>query len=84
MPLAFFSRKLSDTKKHPWHWDDCCQKAFDRIKATLAQDLVLVYPDFIKPFEIFTDASATKLGAVIAQNNRPLAFFSRKLSDTQK
>jgi hypothetical protein len=38
----------------------------------------------LKPFEIYTDASTTQLGAVIAQDNRPLAFFSRKLSKTQQ
>ena len=43
-----------------------------------------MYPDFSKPFEIYTDASATQLGAVITQDIRPLAFFSRKLLDTQK
>ena len=46
--------------------------------------IVLAYPDYSEPFEIYTDASATQLGAVITQKNRPLAFFSRKLSDTQK
>ncbi len=39
---------------------------------------------YLKPFEIYTDASATQLGAMIAQDNRPIAFFSRKLSKMQK
>ncbi len=30
------------------------------------------------------DASSTQLGAVITQDNRPIAFFSRKLSETQQ
>jgi hypothetical protein len=30
------------------------------------------------------DASSTHLGAVIAQDNRPIAFFSRKLSVMQQ
>jgi hypothetical protein len=40
--------------------------------------------DFSKPFEIYTDASSMQLGAVITQDNRPIALFSRKLSETQQ
>ncbi len=44
---------------------------------------MLAYPDFLKPFEIYTNASTKQLGAVITQKNRPIAFFSRKLSGAQ-
>jgi len=44
---------------------------------------VLAYPCFSKPFEIYTNASTLQLGAVITQENRPIAFFSRKLSGAQ-
>ncbi len=43
----------------------------------------MAYPDYSKVFEIYTDASSKQLGAVITQDNRPIAFFSWKLSDTQ-
>ncbi len=76
--------KANGTKKVPWHWYEKHQKSFDLVKATIVQDVVLAYPDYSKPFEIYTDASKTQLGAVITQNNRPLGFFSRKLSDTLK
>jgi hypothetical protein len=44
----------------------------------------LAYPDFSKVFEIYTDASSKQLGVVITQDNRPIAFFSRKLSPAQR
>jgi hypothetical protein len=40
--------------------------------------------DFLKPFEVYTDASSMQLGAVITQDNRPIAFIIRKLSKTQQ
>jgi hypothetical protein len=50
----------------------------------MAKETVEAYPDFLKPFEIYTDTSSTQLGAVIIQDNRPIAFFSRKLSKMQQ
>ena len=45
---------------------------------------LLSYPDFNLPFEIHTNASHTQLGVVISQNNKPIAFYSRKLQPTQR
>ncbi len=75
--------KKNGTKKKPWRWESIHQQAFDIIKATIAKEVVLAYPDFTKPFKIYTNASTTQLGEVITQGNRPIAFFSRKLSKAQ-
>ncbi len=75
--------KKNTTKKKPWQWESIHQQAFDNIKATIAKEVILAYPDFTKPFEIYTDASTMQLGSVITQGNRPITFFSRKLSMTQ-
>ncbi len=70
-------------KKTPWHWDSIHQIAFDNVKATIVKKVVLAYLDFLKPFEIYTNASIKQLGAVITQENRPIVFYSRKLSGAQ-
>jgi hypothetical protein len=75
--------KKNKTKKKPWRWESIHQQAFNKVKATIAKDVVLAYPDFTKPFEIYTDASMMQLGSVITQGNRPIAFFSRTFSVTQ-
>jgi len=53
-------------------------------KDTIAQEVLLVFPDFSKKFTIHTDASDYQLGAVISQANKPIAFFSRKLTAAQR
>ncbi len=76
--------KMNKNKKQPWRWDPIHQQALDNVKAAIAKETVLAYTDFSKPFEIYTDASSTQLGAVITQDNRPIVFFSRKLSKMQQ
>ncbi len=71
------------TKKVPWHWDKSHQRTFDHVKATITKEEVLAYPDYSKVFQIYTDASSKQLGAVITPDNRPIAFFSQKLSVAQ-
>jgi hypothetical protein len=75
--------RAKGTKKAPWHWDEVHQRAFNHVKATITREVVLAYQDYSKVFEIYTDASSKQLGAVITQENRPIAFFSPKLSTTQ-
>jgi hypothetical protein len=66
-----------------WHWGEVHQRAFNHRKATIAKEVVLAYLDYSKVFKIYTDASSKQLGAVITQDNRPIAFFSWTLFATQ-
>ena len=77
-PLAALTSKTTK-----WEWTDVHQKAFETIKQIVGRETLLSYPDFSKPFEIHTDASHTQLGAVIAQEGKPIAFYSRKLNPAQ-
>ena len=42
--------KKGNKKKAPWHWDLIHQNAFETIKAIIARDVILAYPDFSKTF----------------------------------
>jgi hypothetical protein len=66
-----------------WKWGPEEQRAFDNIKRVMSKETLLHFPDFNQPFEIHTDASLRQIGAVISQNNKPIAFYSRKLRDGQ-
>ena len=70
-------------KKAKWKWTSVHTKAFETMKKVVANQVQLSFPDFNKPFQIYTDASDIQLGAVVAQDNKPIAFFSRKLNKSQ-
>ena len=71
------------SKEAKWVWGDEQQKAFNDMKKVISRETLLVYPQFDKEFVIHTDASHTQLGAVISQDGRPIAFYSRKLNPAQ-
>ena len=64
-------------------WDEQCDKAFEEMKKLMASDVLLHYPDPNKGFELYTDASDYQMGAVIMQDGRPVAYWSRKLNAAQ-
>lgn len=60
-------------------WTSEHQQAFQTLKQALCTTPVLGIPDFSKPFAIETDASQTGVGAVLLQNEHPLAYVSKPL-----
>ena len=50
----------------------------------MARDTLLTYPDSNENFKIHTDASDLKLGAVILQKGKPIAFYTRKRTLSQQ
>jgi len=45
---------------------------------------VLELPDFNQPFMIECDASASRIGTVLMQQNRPIAFISQELKSSER
>ncbi|KAL0155309.1 hypothetical protein M9458_049572, partial [Cirrhinus mrigala] len=74
---------LTKAVKTPLPWTDECDTAFRNLKNRLCTRSVLQSPDFSQRFLVQVDASATGLGAVLAQGStgeeRPVVFLSRKL-----
>ncbi|KAA3452986.1 Transposon Ty3-G Gag-Pol polyprotein [Gossypium australe] len=66
-------------KEVRWQWTSVEQAAFDTLKNTICQAPVLVLPDFQEPFCVETDASGSRVGAVLQQKSRPVAYFSKAL-----
>jgi hypothetical protein len=77
-PLASLTSKTAKRKCEAEH-----QKAFDDMKAMIAKEALLAFPDYAEEFVIHTDASHTQLCAVIFQRGKPISFYSRKLKPEQ-
>jgi hypothetical protein len=72
------------SKNVKFNWTDENQKAFENIKKIICREVMLNFPDFSKPFHIYTYASDRILGAVITQDEKPVVFYSRKLNSAQQ
>ena len=57
---------------------------FKKIKWIVAWNNSLTYSDFNKTFKIYTDAGLFQLGAVVINRGKPIAFYRRKVTDTQQ
>ena len=76
-------------KEAPFEWTNRQQQAFDLLKEHLMRAPILQYPDFEKPFILYTDASGTGLGAVLSQKDeknreRVIAYASRSLNKAER
>jgi hypothetical protein len=59
-------------------------KCFEAIKQKLISPPLLSYPDPELPYEVISDASISGCGAVLVQENRPVAYFSSKFSSAER
>ena len=50
----------------------------------LCKHAMLAYPDFEKPFDLYTNASNLQLGATLVQDGKPISFYTRKLNSAQQ
>eukprot|EP00257_Ricinus_communis_P024408 XP_015584605.1 uncharacterized protein LOC107262699 [Ricinus communis] len=62
-------------------WEPKHEAAFMTLKDRLCHAPLLQLPNFNKTFEVECDASSIKIGGVLIQECRPIAYFIEKLSD---
>ena len=70
-------------------WNEKRQKAFEEIKKRMMMAPIVAYPNFEKPFILYTDASEEGIGAVLHQKDdqgkeRIIACASRVLNQYEK
>jgi hypothetical protein len=72
-----------------FEWGSEQEKAFNKLKQLLIQAPVVAYPDFTKPFILYTDGSHTGLGAILEQKDeegrgRVIAYASRTIRGAEE
>lgn len=63
-------------KKECFHWNAEADAAFQQLKCAMTEVPVLALPYFTQPFVVESGASRSSIGAVLMQQQRPIAYFS--------
>ena len=64
-------------------WNASYEAALEQVKQAVVSDTTLRYLDLLLPVTIQVDASQVDLGAALLQNNKPIAFTSKALTDAE-
>ena len=70
-------------KETEFLWDEPQSRAFVRVKQTITQSPVLVYYDPNKELTLEVGSSKDGIGACLMQENRPIAFASKGLTQAE-
>lgn len=68
----------------PFEWKTEHEEAFNELKSIIKSKPVLAYYDLKKTCVIQTDASKDGLGCCLMQNDHPIAYASRALTQTEQ
>ena len=63
-------------------FNEAIKESFNELKCMVSENTLLSDLGLTTAFTVHTYASDKHLGAVISQNNKPIEFFSKRLSNT--
>lgn len=66
-------------RKDQFNWSPAATTAFNQLNTHMTCAPVLSTPDFTLPFILETDTSAVAIGAVLIQQEHPIAYYSKVL-----
>ena len=71
----------------PFNWTEEAHEAFEKLKSCLLTTPILAFPSTKDPFILYTDASQTAMGAVLAQiqdgKERAICYASKAFTKAQ-
>lgn len=67
-----------------FQWSDACERSFEELKLRLTMAPVLDLLDDIDGFVVNCDASRIRLGCVLLQHDKVIAYASRQLKNHEK
>ncbi|CAC5421276.1 unnamed protein product [Mytilus coruscus] len=76
-------QKAIEKKNTEFIWTHEQQQAFEKLKDIITKNPVLSFYDVSKPVTVSCDASQCGLGAMLIQDNKPVAYASRSLTDAE-
>ncbi|GFY13116.1 retrovirus-related Pol polyprotein from transposon opus [Trichonephila clavipes] len=86
-PLHELLKGAKKKDRRKVHWTDDTRRSFEKCKTDLAEAALLSFPRSGLPLSLCTDASDFAVGAVLQQLEneswKPIAFYSKKLNETQ-
>ena len=71
-------------EKNDWFWGKQQEDSFNKLEEMATNTPILSYYNPKQPLTLNVDASSQGLGAVLLQNDKPIAYASRALTPTQQ
>ena len=71
-------------KEVKFDWDDRCEEAFQELKRRLTSTPIPIVPGRGEGYTVYCDASRARLGCVLMQSGRVVAYGSRQLKNHEQ